>query len=383
MSVYKRRSGKWAVLVDLDPTPLGGRQRKSIGTYRTRKEAERAERQAIEARDRGIDLSPSTVSLSAVLERYCADCGARNLATKTVERYREIATQYIAPHIGSLALARLRPAHVSAWLHTLAERGGHDGRALSAKTVRHGFALLNAALRFAQRLDLVGRNVCESVRPPKVAKSPADAISSEDLAELLASANGTRWSAFVTLALATGARRGELCALDWADVDFERGMIAIRKSLSQTRTGGLALKSTKTGATRLLPLSPVAIDALRRQRIMQAEERLRAGSAYERGEGVFADELGRRISPMSATNAFARLAKKAGIKTTRLHDARHSAATALLTAGVDVRTVGGILGHAAASTTLNIYGHLIEGGQRRGLDALGATLERAAGTKKG
>jgi hypothetical protein len=70
MSIYKRKSGRYAVLVDLEPTALGLRRRKSIGTFRTRKEADAAERKALEARDRGTDLSPQTVNVTELLEKY-------------------------------------------------------------------------------------------------------------------------------------------------------------------------------------------------------------------------------------------------------------------------------------------------------------------------
>jgi Phage integrase, N-terminal SAM-like domain len=112
MSVYKRRSGRYAVLVDLEPTATGLRRRKSIGTYRTRKEAEAAERKALEARDHGTDLSPQTVTVQQLLDRYAERCRTKALATKTVERYEELANCHVLPVIGGLTLARLKPAHV-------------------------------------------------------------------------------------------------------------------------------------------------------------------------------------------------------------------------------------------------------------------------------
>jgi Phage integrase family len=91
---------------------------------------------------------------------------------------------------------------------------------------------------------------------------------------------------------------------------------------------------------------------------------------------VFAPPLGGRITPMSATKAFVRLAKATRISTTRLHDTRHTAATHLLVSGTDVRTTAGVLGHATANVTLSIYAHLVGDAQRAAIDGLGARLER-------
>lgn len=113
---------------------------------------------------------------------------------------------------------------------------------------------------------------------------------------------------------------------------------------------------------------------------MQAQGKLRARGRYPNEGAVFAPPLGGRITLMSATKAFVKLAKAARISTTRLHDARHTAATHLLVGGTDVRTTAGVLGHATASVTLSIYAHLVGDAQRAAIDGLGARLERIAGS---
>jgi integrase len=384
VSIYKRKSGRYAVLIDLEPSALGGRRRKSAGTFRTRKEAESAERKALEARDRGIDLSPKTVTVAQLLDRYLADREALERGAKTLQEYRGCADRLIRPHLGGIALAKLRPARIAEWVATLLKRGGKsaknaDGklveRALSAKSVYHAFTLLNGAMRFALRMELIGRNPCEAATRPSIKRSDAKALSADEVTRLLDAAQSTRWEQFLTLALSTGARRGELCGLSWDDYDVENVTLTIRHSLSQTRHG-IALKATKTGRTRTLPLSRVANDALRSQRALQARERLASGRLYVNDDGaIFADELGRRMTPMAATCAFDRIARKAGISTTRLHDLRHTAATTLLLAGVDVRTAAGVLGHASPTITLSTYAHLMPEAQRDAVDRLGERLE--------
>jgi len=106
VSVYKRKSGRYAVLIDLDLDARGKRRRKSLGTYRTHKEAERAERDALSARDRGIDVVPSHVTLDGLFRRYMFDAEARRLSGTTLHGYEQIWKR-VAP-LASIPVTKLR-----------------------------------------------------------------------------------------------------------------------------------------------------------------------------------------------------------------------------------------------------------------------------------
>ena len=354
MSIYKRKSGRYTVVV---AKAEGSTERRSLGTFATRKEADKAEREALSARDRGIDLAPRSATIGDVVQRYLRDRKG-HCEAKTLQEYEKLAKAYILPHLGARPLPKLRPAHIAEWQLALTEHGGKDGRALSAKTTFHARSLLSAALRWACKMQLLVVNPCAAVDAPKVRRSQAKALTREEVLHLLQACSESRWAPFVTLALTIGARRGELLALRWENIHTESKTVTIEASLSQTNAG-IALKGTKTDRTRTIPLSRPALEALQRQRVAQAADKLRAGGLYEDRDWVFADELGACISPMAATDAYARIAQKAQISSTRLHDARHTAATTLLLEGVDVRTVAGILGHSVATTTLSIYAHLM------------------------
>lgn len=372
MSIYRRRSGRYAVLVDLEPAATGLRRRKSKGTFRTRKEAEAAERKALEARDRGIDLAPETVTVRDLLERYVERCRTKALATKTLERYEELAKCHLLPVIGGLTLARLKPTHVVNVYVKAKERG------LSPKSIRHVHSLLHAALGWAVEQNLCFRNVADVAKRdlPKAQRSPARAFTEEEARRLLDAAVGTPWHAFFTLAFCTGARRAELAALRWINVDLERGTVTISESVVRTRAG-LEFKGTKTGCVRTVPLSGIAIAALRSQRASQNAKRLRKGEHYEVRGLVFADQLGRPWNPGSISNAFDRMAREAKLSTTRLQDVRHSAATWLLQGGIDVRTVSAVLGHSTPVTTLNTYAHVMPGAEVKAVEAIAERLGRA------
>jgi integrase len=232
--------------------------------------------------------------------------------------------------------------------------------------VRHVHSLLHAALDWAVEQNLCFRNVAYVARRdlPKAQRSPAKALTEAEARRLLDAAVGTPWHAFFTLSFCTGARRAELAALRWSNVDMERGTVTISESVVRTKTG-LEFKGTKTGAVRVVPLNALAIAALRSHRAKQNRKRLRKGEEYEVRDLIFADNFGRPWNPGSISNAFDRLARDAKLSTTRLHDARHSAATWLLQSGIDVRTVAAVLGHSTPVTTLNTHAHVMPGPRRR------------------
>jgi integrase len=260
----------------------------------------------------------------------------------------------------------------------LLRNGGQDGRPLSAKSVNHAYRLLSASLRWAERMELVSRNVCESVSPPSVPRSAAKAFDDSEIVALIGAAAGTRWEAYILVALAVGARRSELLALNWPDADLAGGLLSISKAMCQITGSVPFVKGTKTGARRSVPLAVIALQALRKQRARQAAERLEAGAFYRRdpSEPIFTNEFGDRLTPQAATTAFKKIARQAGVAVGSLHSLRHSAATHLLASGVDVATTAGVLGHANASVTLNVYGHVLGDGLRSATDRLGARLEK-------
>lgn len=179
MSIYRRKSGRYAVLVELDPTSSGLRKRKSIGTYRTKKEAEAAERRAIEARDNGTDLSPKTLTVSALIGRYLDRCRTASRATKTLERYESLARCHILPVVGGVTLARLQPGHVG-------EVCARAARDRSPRTVRHVHSLLYAALDWGVTQNLCARNIADISKGdlPKAKRSPALAFTHDEMSRI-------------------------------------------------------------------------------------------------------------------------------------------------------------------------------------------------------
>jgi integrase len=189
-------------------------------------------------------------------------------------------------------------------------------------------------------------------------------------------------SALWTVALAIGLRKGEALGLHWSDVDLDRGKLRVRTTLQRVE-GRLQLSEPKTGRSkRTIPLPPVCIEALKRQAERQEEERQAAGSSWHESGLVFTTTIGTPIEPRNVNRWFAQLCKRAGVRTIRMHDLRHTCASILLAQGVPLRVVMEILGHSQIAVTADLFTHVLpalnEDAARRMQEALSPVAVNAA-----
>jgi integrase len=193
-------------------------------------------------------------------------------------------------------------------------------------------------------------------------------LTTAEVGCLIAAAAGTRFASLVTVALASGARRGELCGAKWDDLGFARGTLAIRRSLEQTKTG-IAEKTPKSGKPRIVQLPETALETLRRHRVAQG----RIGPGY-----IFpGDDAGSPWIPQSVSDGFRALAKKAQIRGATFHTMRHSCASMLLAQGVHPKVVREMLGHSTIAITMDLYSHSVPSLQIEAATKLDAALQSA------
>lgn len=166
------------------------------------------------------------------------------------------------------------------------------------------------------------------------------------------------------LALTTGMREGEIFGLSWPDVDLEKKTLVVHVGLKEAEKGFTIGKTKTTYSRRRIALSQAAVDALRSHRERQLDEKVAMGERWDSSyDLVFPNHFGR---PIIADNFVKRHFKPRlqllGISDdTRFHDLRHTCATLLLSAGVNVKVVSEMLGHADVSITLRIYAHVLPG----------------------
>jgi integrase len=261
-------------------------------------------------------------------------------AGKTLERFASMARLHVIPALGHIALANisaldLRYAYAQ-WRTTL-----------SAQTVLHQHRFIHRVLGQAVEDGLIPRNPATFTRAnrPRAPRAETRFFSATEIVKLLQTAHGHRLRPLIVMALATGARRGELLALKWSDVNFSRGTIAIRRALEQTKRGVIE-KTPKNGKSRMVPLPASAIEALR----------LRRGS-HGNNDYIFPGPDGGVWIPHKVTDSFRELCRKAKVTGGSFHSLRHTAATQMLELEVPPKVVQERLGHSTIGITMDLYSH--------------------------
>jgi integrase len=312
-----------------------------------------------------------TETVGELLDRWLAHCESNHLSPTTMRKYRSIAENVVRPELGQVRLSKLTAGHLDRLYAKLTAKGNEP------TTVRRVHALIGAALHSAERWDLVDRNVARRADPPPVRPAQIVAPSPAEVQAILTAADELEpgLATLLLLAALTGARRGELCALRWDDLDAEAGTLTIARSVYETAGGSWGEKGTKSHQVRKIGLDPLALEALRRHRA--AVEATATGLGLDIPDDAFMfsrSPIGSEPARPDIVTRFAnRAAEKANVKT-HLHALRHFSATQGIAAGFDPVTVGARLGHADPSVTLRTYSHAIEQRDRDLAATVGKTL---------
>lgn len=248
---------------------------------------------------------------------------------------------------------------------------------LSGNTVQHYHRLLSTILSAAVKWQVIFSNPCERVEVPKVVRKEAQYLDEAQAARLLEALEDApeEYRVMVTLLLYTGLRRGELCGLVWSDIDFETGLLTVARSSLYVPGKGVFEDDTKNQSSRrVLKISNGMVSMLKAYRGHQRERRLQLGDQWHECGRVFTAWDGQPIHPDTITTWFAGFVKKNHLPYVTLHSLRHTNATLLIAAGVNVKTVSAHLGHSTISTTGNIYAHAIQSAEAAAAEALESKL---------
>jgi integrase len=302
---------------------------------------------------------------------------APDLSPAVAAEYRRLLDRRILPRWADVPLRRLRTADLDQWYGELRRSGGPGGKPLAPNTVTRAHAVLRRALGQGVKWGWLTVNPAANASPPRPRKQQLDLPDPADVARLVEAAAKVNLSlpTYFRLAAATGARRGELCALRWKHVDVEKRRVTIARSIVEV-AGELIEKDTKTHQVRKVTIDKETALVLTAHRAACDDLAAKCGAAVTRNSFLFSHEVdsSKPWRPNYATLAFGRLRDELGLDGVKLHHLRHFSATQLLTAGIDIRTVSGRLGHANASTTLDFYAQFLQAADERAADALGALL---------
>lgn len=227
----------------------------------------------------------------------------------------------------------------------------------SASSVRQVHAIISSALSAAMRWGWIAYNPAPAVKLPAKRRPQPQPPSSVDMARIVEAAFNADewWGTYVWLSAVTGARRGEVVALQWRDVDCDAGVVVLDENYVRG-PGGMIVKDTKTHQARRVSVDEDTVTLLKQYRSACEEQLQRLGLELDGATWLFSakPDLSRPREPSSLTRRYSKLVDSLGIET-KLKELRHYSATELLTAGVDLRTVAGRLGHGDGTTTLRHY----------------------------
>lgn len=344
----KQRNGSWRVMVDAGDDPVTGKRRQITATCATKRAAEDKLNSIISDLRAGIQVGHDA-TLGELLDAWFA---VVRLAPSSRSDYRS-AMKLIPDGLRAVPVWKVRPHDLDSLYVRL------EGTGLGAARIRRVHNILNSAFAQAVKWQWVARNPVVDASPPPVPKPRVVAPSSQDVRVLLDAADG-QLATFLKLSAHLGARRGEVCALQWSDFvidpDTGIGSVLIERAWSDGgRDGGLVLKSTKTDRTRTIALGVNAVASIKSWKAECNTAALAVGAGL--GPWVFAaDPLHVVcIRPDRMTVLFEQLRTQCELPHVQLRQLRHHVASELYAAGFDDTQVAGRLGHARASTTKDFY----------------------------
>lgn len=360
-TVYLGADGRWHGRITVGLRPDGLPDRRHLSRT-TEAEAIRAVRELERARDMGrVRKAGPAWTVQGWLEHWVENVVASTVRENTLSSYRVAVRVHLVPGLGAHRLDKLEPEHLERLYAAMLGNGSKPA------TVHQVHRTLRASLNAAIRRGHLTRNVASIANAPRVEETEIEPYSVEEMRRILDAArqgrNGARWA----IALALGLRQGEALGLTWSDIDLEHGVLWVRRGrlrpryehgcaddpcgrerpgyCPQKRNAREDTAATKSRAGRRGVGLPEAITALLREHAdRQAVEREVAGQLWHEGDWVFTNEVGAPLNMNTDHRAWKALLAAAGVREGRLHDARHTAATALLLLGIPDRAVMGIMG---------------------------------------
>jgi integrase len=377
--IRQRGPNRWELKFPAEASEDGRRRPVYKGFRGTRREAQAELARLLAQVADGGHVNPSRLTVIAHVRNRVALWHANGvISAKTYERYQELVEFQLARFpIASRPLQRVSANDVELWHAALRTKGRKDGTGgVSSRTIGHVHKLLKRALRDAVRHGLVLKNAAAEVSAPKIVAAPMAILSPEQVGALPALLAGRPiWGPAVT-SLFTGARRGELLALRWPDVDLDRKQMIIHAALEQTVEHGTRFKDPKTESSkRTIALPDIVVETLREHRRQQLEMRLALGLGKAPANALVFPAPGteRLWNPDVFSGLWKDVATELGLGVS-FHALRHTHASMLIAKAVPITEIAHRLGHSSPAVTLSIYAHLYERDDSKAAAAINAAL---------
>lgn len=320
------------------------------------------------------------VKFKEFAEKWLNDFARVNLKKTTFQRMKNTTIRVYAA-FGHLRVDSITRDQIQAFVDDMAKNGKNmkTGKPLSRKSIVHHLNFLSDVFNYALRFDMIDSNPCNHIFVPKGEKKEKEIYTVEEMKQLFKLVNQyapLKYKAFLTLAVYSGFRNGELMGLEWKDVDWENNVISVRRTSNYTVTDGNYTDTPKTKSSiHSLKLPQQVFDVLSELRESQLKNKENLGTKWIDSDRLFVTEVGKPLHRGSPYKWQREFTERHGMRFCDIHSLRHFNATVLINAGVDTATVSSALGHSNISTTTNIYFHAIREAQARTGEAIAAVLD--------
>lgn len=364
-TIYKRYDDRWEARYT-DTRETDPKKRLKFITNKSQKIVVEKLKAALAEVDGGVPLLVNNnLMVAEWLPQWLKDYKISELRDTTYESYERHIDANILPLIGHIRLKDLTGQHIQKMYNRLQEAKSKGGYELGGATVNKIKNILSGALRQAMTNKIIRNNPITETNPPKVEESDIRIMTKAEQKMLISVLPFFNTGNMFTVALATGMRIGELCALDINDINREQKYIDITKTAGRRKDKYTGEVSIKTGppktkhSIRKIPLLPSVEVMLDRQALLVSELRVKAGDKWNENTLVFPTDEGKIHDLSGLRSSMGRILKRAGLPHMTIHALRHTYATTALNAGVAAQNVARLLGHKDGATTLKFYAHYI------------------------
>lgn len=376
-TIRKRSDGRWEARYTIGFDPATGKQKQKSIYGKTQREVRERLTEITADLDNGIYIEPTKDTVGDWLEAWLETYVKFSVKPYTMDAYQRVCCNYLKPALGAVRLSSLTAPQIQRFYNSLLIE-----KKLSPKTVRNIHGIFHRAMNQAMKLGMVRSNPTELCDLPRARRKEIRPMEQDKIELFLAAIKGTKYELLYQITLFTGMRQGEVLGLTWDCVDFDHNTLYINKQLQRTNKvgGDYTLVPTKNGRSRIITAAPSVMLLLKKQRSHQAQAQLLAGGEWDnRWNLVFTNELGGHLTHFTVYRHFKKAVTSIGMEEERFHDLRHSYAVAAIESGDDIKTVQSNLGHATASFTLDVYGHVSQKMRQQSADRMEEFIHKVSG----